>query len=170
MCCGRRIYYVLHMQNLDHADKVKLDPSYVHPEVIQVGRVCGPDVFKKSTIGFYEDPGMEWCRQYRVFKDYIEYVVLCVRNADLWGAVPNDLTSPIDQFLEEGYKKYAHSGPWWSVRDAKRNFLKTKRAGVNRLPEVKLMRYTAHRLLMIAKHVQLIPVVWELTDNMELNK
>ena len=97
MCCGRPIWYVLHMQNLDHADKVKIDPSYNHPEVIQIGRVCGPDVFRKSTAGFYEDPDMEWCRQYLVFKEYIEYVILCVKNMDLWTALPSDISVHVDR-------------------------------------------------------------------------
>jgi len=158
------------MQNLDHADKVKIDPSYNHPEVIQIGRVCGPDVFRKSTAGFYEDPDMEWCRQYLVFKEYIEYVILCVKNMDLWTALPSDISVHVDQFLEDGYKKHSHTGPWWFVRDAKRNFLKTKRVGTGKLPEARLLRYTARRLLTVAKQVELVPVLWELTDDMELIK
>lgn len=169
MCCGRPIWYVLHMKNLDHDDKIKVDPSYTHLETIQIGRVCGPDVFKKSTVGFYEDPNMEWCRQYRVFKEYIDYIVLCVKNQDVWSALPSDLSGPVDAFLEEGYKKHAHSGPWWVVRDAKRAFLRTRRNGL-KLPDPRVMQYTGRRLLTIAKQVALVPTSWELLETMELNK
>jgi len=147
-CCGRPIRHVLELKNESHADAAKRDAAYPFTETIDIGIVCGPKVFTESCIGFYDDPEREWERQLRSWKDYINYVVLCVKNEDLWKRVPEGLRTIVDQFLAEGYKTQDHSGGWWMVKDAKKRFLKVKRAP-DMMPEA-YVAYSASRNLQHA--------------------
>lgn len=170
-CCGRPIYHVLHLKNESHEDSVKVgntdSKGQAFPETIEIGIVCGPKVFTESCIGFYDDPTREWERQIRSWKDYINYVVLCVKNTDTWARVPEQLRNAVDQFLEEGYKKEDHTGPWWIVKDAKKKFLKIKRPpGV--MPEARVLYSYARTLVYAAKRLELIPVNLRLEPDMTL--
>jgi len=132
-CCGRPIRYLYHLKNTDHSAH-EGDHSYNFPEEIIIGCVCGPDVFKKSCEGFYSDPAREWNRQYAMFKEYVKYIVLNVRNKDIWEIVPEDLRKPVDEFLESGYKNDKNSGRWWRIRNAKSYVLKTARDKQTNIP------------------------------------
>jgi len=81
----------------------------------------------ESCIGFYEDPAREWDRQRRAWRDYINYIILCVRHERMWSTVPAGLREPVDAFLKEGYLQQGHSGGWWMVRDAKRVLFRAQR-------------------------------------------
>jgi hypothetical protein len=154
-CCGRPIYHVLHLKNESH------DVSSSFPETIEIGMTCGPKVFLESCVGFYSDPSREWERQHRAWKDYINYVVLCVKHEALWKLIPDELRTGIDNFLQEGYKAQEHSGGWWMVKDAKKRFLRCQRIP-DIVPEPRVL-YAASRGLMYAtKRQNLIPVHWEL--------
>lgn len=169
MCCGRPIRYVLLLKNEDHLEKIKIDPSYSHPEIIDIGRTCGPQVFQESTKGFYEDPEREWNRQYAIFKDFIEYIVLCTRNADIWQTLPIEIRCEVDNYLETGHEKADHTGGWWMLRDAKKRYLRSKRKG-NELPVLRILWYNAHSVVYSLKRLNLIPQSWTLTSQMELVK
>ena len=159
MCCGRTIWRNLYLQNLDHEAKVKRDPDYKFPETITIGCVCGPDLFKRSCIGFYENPEMEWARQYAVYADYIKYVILCAKSADIWNMVPADLRGVVDSFLDGKWKEKhdgANTGPWWRIRDAKRRILAVDRDSENR-PRLYQFRDRIISLEAAAKKMQLIP-------------
>jgi hypothetical protein len=168
-CCGRPISRVLHLKNQAHDAISKADPNYLFTEEVDIGIVCGPRVFIESCAGFYDDPNREWERQWRVWKGYVDYVILCVQNKDLWDALPTDLRTPVDQYLEEGYKSADHSGPWWILRDAKRRYLRTKRAKTGELPDLRALYYNARGVVYGAKRLQLIPLQWELTNELKLN-
>jgi hypothetical protein len=154
-CCGRPIYHTLHLKNESH------DVSSSFPEQIEVGIVCGPKVFMESCVGFYSDPAREWERQHKAWKDYINYVVLCVKHEALWKLVPEDLRGPIDHFLAEGYKEQEHSGGWWMVKDAKKRFLKCQRVP-DMVPEPRVLFAASRGLVYTSKRQGLIPLHWDL--------
>jgi hypothetical protein len=146
-----------------------MDPNYPFPEEIEIGIVCGPKVFTESCVGFYDDPEREWERQIKTWKDYINYVVLCVKNEDTWKRVPEELRSAVDKYLEEGYKREEHTGPWWVVKDAKKKFMKIKRPpGV--MPEVRVLWNYSRTLVYAAKKMNLMPNNWFLNSDMTLTK
>jgi hypothetical protein len=124
--------------------------------VIRIGIVCGPKVFIESCVGFYDDPTREWERQWRAWKDFIDYTLLCVKNADLWAAVPEGLRAAVDGFLQEGFKVQQHSGGWWAVKDAKKKLLRTRR-GHKSMPDPRKLAYASHDLLYAAKRNDLVP-------------
>lgn len=141
-CCGRPIVHVLHLKNESH------DANNGFPETIHVGIVCGPKVFTESCVGFYDDPSREWERQHRAWKEYITYVVLCVKHDALWGLVPVELRDPVDAFLQAGQAGQDHSGAWWMVRDAKKRFLRCQRQA-HVMPKPNVL-YAASRSLVYA--------------------
>jgi len=172
-CCGRPIRHVLHLKNESHEDAVKMSKMDAEgipfPAEIEIGIVCGPKVFTESCVGFYDDPEREWERQIRSWKDYINYIVLCVKNEDTWKRVPEEIRGPVDKYLEEGYKTADHSGPWWIVKDAKKKYLKIKRPpGV--MPNAHTLYYNARTLVYAAKRLNLIPLHWQLNQDMQLIK
>jgi len=172
-CCGRPIRHVLHLKNESHADSVKVGNTDAKgtpfTEEIEIGIVCGPKVFTESCVGFYADPTREWERQIRTWKDYINYIVLCVKNEDIWKVVPEELRVAVDQYLQEGYQREEHTGPWWIVKDAKKRYLKIRRPpGVMVQPQV--LYYAARTLVYAAKRLKLIPVHWMLNPDMTLMK
>lgn len=154
-CCGRPILHVLHLKNESH------DVSGEFPETIEIGIVCGPKVFTESCVGFYDDPSREWERQHRAWKDYINYVILCVKNEDLWAKVPAELRTTIDAFLAEGYKQQQHSGGWWMVKDAKKRYLRTPRRP-EQPPAPRVVFATSRGLIYTSKRQGLIPLHYEL--------
>lgn len=168
-CCGRPIQHVLHLKNSSHADAVATNPNYPFVEEIEIGIVCGPKVFTESCVGFYSDPSREWERQIKAWKDYINYVILCVKNEDIWQRVPEELRVVIDEFLAEGYKNDDTSSRWWLVKDAKKKYLKTKRS-VATMPDARLLYWQAQTLVYAAKRLKLIPLEWSLKEDMTLNK
>lgn len=167
-CCGRPIRYLYHLRNEDHKAKARNDPGYQHPEEILIGMVCGPKVFAESCEGFYEDPEREWNRQYAAYKDYVNYIILNVRNKDVWELLPIELRKPIDDFLEFGYQKEAHSGPWWRMRDAKRRVLKSSR-DLDGKPYARGMYSRVFGMVRVAKHLGIIPDAWSVDDKLQLN-
>ncbi len=168
-CCGRPITNLYHLINQDHKAKLYSDPTYSHLKEIVIGCVCGPKVFKESCEGFYDDPDREWNRQHAAFKDYINYILLNVRNKDLWTLLPDELCKPIDNFLEFGYKKEKHSGPWWRIRDVKRKVLNGKRDR-NKKPIVRNLLPRVQRMIIVAKHLEIIPEEWNVNAQLELIK
>lgn len=159
-CCGRPILHVLHLKNESH------DVSSEFPEEIEIGIVCGPKVFLESCVGFYEDPEREWDRQHRAWKDYINYVVLCVKHEKLWQLVPEELRTKIDDFLKEGYKTQQHSGGWWMVKDAKKRFLKCQK-NADIVPNPRVLFAASRSLVYTAKRQNLIPLSAELKCDYE---
>lgn len=158
MCCGRPICRCFIMKNLDHEAKVARDPNYTFPETIVIGCVCGPDLLAKSSAGFYDDPELEWARQYAVFKDYIKYVLLCEKNHDIWQSVPHWIRVPVDEFLDGKWRDKhdgKHTGPWWKVRDAKRSVLTTSRDSKG-LPNIRVLKYRVDVLVTAARNVGII--------------
>jgi hypothetical protein len=145
----------LHLKNESH------DVSSTFPKEIEIGIVCGPKVFIESCVGFYNDPKREWERQYKAWKDFIDYTVLCVKHEKLWTMIPEDLRIRIDEFLSEGYKTQSHSGGWWMVKDAKKRFLKCQQVP-DCLPNPKILFAASRGLVYTAKRQGLIPVHWEL--------
>jgi hypothetical protein len=172
-CCGRPIRHVLHLKNESHADAVKLSKTDAagdpFPEEIEIGIVCGPKVFTESCIGFYDDPTREWERQIRAWKDYINYIILCVKNEDTWKRVPDELRASVDKYLEEGYKQAEHSGPWWLLKDAKKKYLKIARPP-GLMPEARILFIKARTLVYAAKRLNLMPLHWQLNPDMTLQK
>lgn len=164
-CCGRPIRHVLHLKNESHEDAVKTNhmdsEGYPFPEEIEIGIVCGPKVFTESCIGFYDDPEREWERQIKVWKDYINYIVLCVKGDVLWKSLPPELTHAVDDFLKEGYQKHEHTGPWWLVRDAKSRLLRHVRNGL--MPDKHTVWSYSRGLVFVAKRLNL------LAQNLSLN-
>lgn len=172
-CCGRPIRHVLHLRNESHADAAKLSKvdadGGTFPEEIEIGIVCGPKVFTESCVGFYDDPEREWERQIKSWKDYINYIVLCVKNEDTWARVPEELRVPIDRFLEDGYKQDVHSGRWCLLKDAKKRYLKIKRLpGI--MPNARVLAAYASSLFYAAKRTNLVPLHWQLNSDMSLMK
>jgi hypothetical protein len=172
-CCGRPIRHILHLKNESFADAAKMSKmdseGHPFPETIEIGIVCGPKVFLESCVGFYDDPEREWERQIRSWKDYISYIILCVKNKDIWDRVPEELRTVVDTYLEEGYKQEAHSGKWWIVKDAKKKLLRLRRTpGV--MPDPRIVFWSSRTLVHAAKRLNLIPVHWELDDKMQLIK
>jgi hypothetical protein len=155
-CCGRPILHVLHMRNESH----RADSPF--PEGIEVGIVCGPKVFMESCIGFYEDPEREWDRQHRAWKDFIDYVVTCVKHEKLWLTVPLPLRQGVDDFLKQGYESQDHTGGWWMVKDAKKGFFRCqKRVGEMPNPRVlwaasRSLQFAARRQGIIEQSVELL--------------
>ena len=154
-CCGRPITRVLHLKNESH------DISSAFPETIEIGMTCGPKVFMESCVGFYSDPAREWERQHKAWKDYINYVIICVKHEKLWLTVPEDLRGPIDHFLAEGYKTQEHSGGWWMVKDAKKAFLRSQK-NPDVIPHPRVLFASSRGLVYTAKRQNLIPLHWEL--------
>lgn len=172
-CCGRPIHHVLHLKNESHEDAakmLKMDASgNPFPAEIEIGIVCGPKVFTESCVGFYDDPEREWERQIKAWKDYINYIVLCVKNEDTWKRVPEELRVAVDKYLEEGYKQADHSGPWWTLKDSKKKYLKiTRPPGI--MPEARILYNRARTLVYTAKRFNLVPVHWSLNPDMTLLK
>ena len=159
-CCGRPIYHVLHLKNESH------DVSSSFPEQVEVGIVCGPKVFMESCVGFYSDPSREWERQHKAWKDYINYVVICVKHEKLWALVPEELRSAIDHFLAEGYKAQEHSGGWWMVKDAKKRFLKCQK-NPDVVPDPRVLWAASRSLVYTARRLSLVPMHWELKCDYE---
>jgi len=120
-CCGRPILHVLHLKNESHNSSSGFD------EVIEIGIVCGPKVFMESCVGFYSDPAREWDRQHKAWKDFISYILICVKHEKLWQLVPAEFRSIVDAYLKDGYEKQDHTGGWWMVKDAKKRFLKSQK-------------------------------------------
>ncbi len=172
-CCGRPIRHVLHLKNESYADATKLDLVDANgapfPEEIEIGIVCGPKVFTESCVGFYSDPEREWERQIKAWKDYINYVVLCVKNADVWKRMPEEIRGPVDKYLEEGYKVAEHSGSWWILKDAKKKYLKVDRPP-GLMPVAWKLVSRARTLVYAAKRLKLMPLNWHINENMELVK
>lgn len=160
-CCGRPIYHTLQLTNKSHKDASERDPNYPFTETIEIGVVCGPKVFTQSCVGFYNDPEREWDRQIRAWRDYINYVVLCVKHEALWKLVPVDLRQAVDDFLEKGYKAQDHSGGWWMVRDGKKRFLRSQRS-LQTVPEPRILYSASRALVSAAKRQGLVPLHWEL--------
>lgn len=159
MCCGRNILRCFEIKNADHDEKVSLDPTYSFPEKIVIGCICGPALFKESCQNFYDDPGMEWARQYAVFKDYVNYILLCVKNNDTWERVTVDLRVPVDEFLDGKWKLHndsKHTGIWWRARDAKKKVLKS---GKDKRGNATPQTFNKHvrKLREIAIQLQIIP-------------
>ena len=122
---------------------------------------CGPKVFTESCVGFYSDPEREWDRQHKAWKDYIGYVILCVKHEKLWNHVPEEFRTKVDEFLSEGYKAQEHSGGWWMAKDAKKRFLRCQKNS-DRLPEPRVLFAASRSLVSVAKKLSLIPTHWEL--------
>jgi len=154
-CCGRPIYRVLHLKNESH------DISSNFDETIHIGIVCGPKVFIESCVGFYDDPGREWERQHRAWKDYINYIVLCVKHEAMWKLIPEDLRTKIDEFLQEGYKAQEHSGGWWMVKDAKKRYLRSQKQ-MDVIPSPRALFAASRGLIYTARRQELIPQEWDL--------
>ena len=154
-CCGRPIHYILELKNESH------DVSTSFPEKIDIGMVCGPKVFMESCVGFYNDPEREWERQHRAWKDYINYIIICVKHEALWKLVPDELRNGIDEFLQEGYKTQEHSGGWSMVKDAKKSFLKCQRIP-DQIPEPRVLFAASRSMVYAAKRQNLIPQHWDL--------
>lgn len=155
-CCGRPIVHVLHLKNESH------DTGNGFPETIDVGIVCGPKVFTESCVGFYDDPTREWERQHRAWKEYIAYVVLCVKHEALWQTIPAQVREPIDAFLQGGGTPgQEHSGAWWMIRDAKKRFLKCQRQS-HVIPGPHILLSAAQSLVYASKRNNLIPLTWEM--------
>lgn len=155
-CCGRPILHVLELKNESH----KVDSGF--PEIIEVGIVCGPKVFMESCVGFYEDPEREWDRQHRAWKDFINYVVMCVKHEKLWQLIPEQLRQGVDDFLKSGYEKQDHTGGWWMAKDAKKHFLKCQRT-LDAIPNPRILwsasrslQYVAHRQGLLAAEQELL--------------
>lgn len=155
-CCGRPIRRLYHLKNLDHKAKLSQDASYNHPETITIGCVCGPKLFKESCEGFYVDPGREWNRQHAAFKDYINYIILNVQNKSTWQLIPERIRKPIDDYLENGYKHDAHTGPWWRMRDAKKRLLKLKKYSPKNLPSNRALRIETINMINVAKKLGIL--------------
>jgi len=173
-CCGRPIHHVLQLTNESHDDSIKVgkfDASgQSFSKTIDIGIVCGPKVFTESCVGFYDDPTREWERQIKTWRDFITYTILCVKNADTWARVPEEIRGAIDLYLEKGYKvDLQHSGKWCLIKDCKKRYLKIKRSpGV--MPQVQVLLMYARSLISVAKRQGLIPLNWRLGDDMNLIK
>jgi hypothetical protein len=154
-CCGRPICRVLQLKNESHQAGGDFD------ETIDIGVVCGPKVFIESCVGFYEDPTREWERQHSAWKDYINYVILCVKHEKLWKMVPDVLRTCIDIFLQEGYKAQEHSGGWWMVKDAKKRFLRSQ-VNPDVVPHPHKLHASSRSLLYTAKRQNVIPYHWDM--------
>lgn len=161
-CCGRPILHVLHLKNESH----RHDSQFA--ETIEIGIVCGPKVFVESCVGFYSDPEKEWERQHQAWKDYINYIVLCVKHEKLWKLIPEGLRLPIDEFLQEGYKAQEHSGGWWMAKDAKKRFLKSQKS-LDAFPNSRILYMASRSLLTTAKRQKLIPDTWDLRTQTQID-
>ena len=164
-CCGRPITRVLRLTNSSHSAAVERDPQYAFPEEISIGIVCGPIVFVESCAGFYSEPTREWERQYQIWKKWIEFVMLCVQNKDIWESLPEEFCKPIDHFLEVGWEGESTTGNWWRLRDAKRKVLRTKRLD-NKKPSMRQLYYNVRVLLSVASHLNIHPIgEWKVTTS-----
>jgi hypothetical protein len=162
-CCGRPILHVLHLGNESH----RAESGFT--ETIEVGIVCGPKVFMQSCIGFYEDPAREWERQFQVWKDYVNYIILCVKHEQMWQLVPEELRTAMDSFLKDGYEKQDHSGGWWMVKDSKKRFLRAqKRADI--IPSPYIIADRACSLIYAARRQGLIPQDLKLDCDLKTGK
>lgn len=159
-CCGRPITRVLHLKNESH----QADGAF--SETIEIGMTCGPKVFMESCVGFYSDPSREWERQHKAWKDYINYVILCVKHEALWKLVPEELRTKIDDFLQEGYKVQEHSGGWWMVKDAKKRFLKSQK-NPDLVPNSRVLFAASRGLVYTARRQSLVPAYWDLKCDYE---
>ncbi len=148
-CCGRPITRTLQLKNESH------DVNSSFTQVIDVGIVCGPKVFIESCVGFYSDPAREWERQHKAWKDYINYIILCVKHEKMWSLIPTELRQKIDNFLQEGYKTQAHSGGWWMVKDAKKRYLKSQKQ-VDVIPRPDMLTLASRGLIIAARRQGLI--------------
>ena len=167
-CCGRPICRVLVLKNQAHEAIKSRDPNYPFPEEVDIGIVCGPRVFTESCAGFYEDPKREWERQWKVWKHFINYVMMCVQGKDLWQQLPVALTKPVDEFLEEGYKEEKHSGNWWMVRDAKSAFFKARHKASDPMPTTQRLLVFSSQLVYVAKRMKFLDQNVKLNNNLEL--
>lgn len=167
-CCGRPISRVLHLKNRDHDAKVNHDSTYAFSEEIHIGTVCGPKVFKSSCVGFYENPELEWARQYEAIKSYIDWVMACALNRDVWAKVPADLRAVVDDYIDNGAAGEEHSGGWMQIREAKKRVLKTKRQGPQKEPKPYLLWYNSLCLLNVAVKKGLVKQGITLMQNMQL--
>ena len=154
-CCGRPITRVLHLKNKTHEAAVDRDPNYSFPEEIGIGIVCGPKLFMESCIGFYNDVEKEWVRQWAAWKDFVNFVILCTQNRDIWEMIPEEYRTPIDHYIEVGWKGEETTGKWWRLRDAKKRVLKTKR-NAEKLVNVNYLVYNVRSLIFIAKSFSLV--------------
>jgi hypothetical protein len=154
-CCGRPIWHVLHLKNEAHREESGFT------ETIEVGIVCGPKVFMQSCIGFYEDPAREWERQFQTWKDYVNYIILCVKHEQMWQLVPEELRVLLDDFLKDGYEKQDHSGGWWMVKDAKKRFLRGQRH-TDIIPSPWVIQDRSRGLVYAARRQGVIPKQWQL--------
>jgi hypothetical protein len=145
------------MKNIDHAAKHDVDPTYLFSEEIDIGIVCGPDVFKKSCIGFYDDPNMEWLRQWESIKDYVNYIMTCVYNKDTWEILPEDFRKKIDAYIDAGPSNDADSRDWWRVRDSKRRYLLTKRPNKKKLAHPYALNINLGYLLRLVQRLNVVP-------------
>lgn len=166
-CCGRPISRLLYLKNDVHEQAKENDPNYAFPEEIMIGIVCGPKVFAESTRQFYREPEAEWKRQFSAWRDFINFVMLCVQNKDIWDeVVPEDLRHTIDHYLEVDWKPGAETtANWWRVRDVKKRVLRTKRDG-NKVPRAEYLRYNIATMIRTAQVLAIIPFDW----NAKLNK
>ena len=160
-CCGRPIVHTLQLKNESH-DAGRSEFS----ETIEIGIICGPKVFTESCVGFYSDPEREWERQHAAWKDYINYIVLCVKHEKMWALVPVELRTAVDEFLQEGYKSQDHSGGWSMVKDAKKRYLKSQRV-TDIIPNPRVLFAASRGLVYASKRQGLFPITWELKSDFE---
>jgi hypothetical protein len=156
-CCGRPIVRVLKLKNQCHEAALERDPTYSFPEEIDIGIVCGPKVFGESCLGFYDDTAAEWKRQYRMWREYINFVMLHVQNKDLWEMLPASVRDAIDEYLDTGGFKPGEeptTASWWRIRDAKKKYLKTKRN--EKVPVFSYLTYNARVLLNVAQRLCIV--------------
>lgn len=79
----------------------------------------------------------------------------------MWKLIPDELKVAIDNFLQEGYKAQDHSGGWFMVRDAKKQYLKAQRIP-DIIPAPRVLYASSRGLVYTAKRQQLIPACKEL--------
>lgn len=171
MCCGRAIVRCFELTNLVHDEKVRLDPGYTFPAKIVIGCICGPTLFAESCRSFYDDPGMQWAREFALYKDYVKYITLCIKNSHVWDNVPDHIREPVDEFLDGKWKLFTngeHTGMWWRARDAKRKILSlgnTKRG----TPTPTEFAKRVSKLKVVAEQLGIIPTEQSTLQAVEKN-
>lgn len=145
-CCGRPIVRALRLRNDTFAAR---PASNRFAEEIDVGLTCGPKVFAQSCTNFYEDPTREWERQWKIWKDYVFFLVIVSTGRDAWDALDAETRDAIDSFIDGATDDVLeHSGPWWIVRDAKKRFISSvKRASREGVINVRAVSRARERLV-----------------------
>jgi hypothetical protein len=83
-------------------------------------------------------------------------MTLCVQNKQLWEAIPREISGPIDDYLESGWKVSETTGDWWRIRDAKKRVLKTHRDPVTKLPRLDYLSYNIRCMVNVATRLKLV--------------